>query len=300
MTADGIVWHTETGGVPGRLTFSVYGDGVLNFFEGDKVEFYCDGKGVFSGFVFTKKRDRRNIITVTAYDQTRYLKNKDTYVYSSVTASELLRKMLKDVQLEAGEIDDTDIVLNGFVEEEKALIDIVMRALEFDRVYSGKKYVLYDDFGKVCLKESGRLDSGYVIDKNNTGNFSYCSSIDEDSFTAVKVRRKGNKNEVLTVKNDEGIKNWGFLQELYVAEKDEDLAKAAEVRLKEGNKRTRRITVENVLGNTSVRAGSSVFVSLDIGDIIINDFFTASEVTHKFYNGEHIMDVVLKGGEFVE
>ena len=75
---DGVEWSTERWGVPGKLTFKVLADRFLDFSEGSAVQLRLDGAKVFFGFVFTQKRDKENRISVTAYDQLRYLKNKDT------------------------------------------------------------------------------------------------------------------------------------------------------------------------------------------------------------------------------
>ena len=83
---DGIQLELERKNVPGKLTFSVVKDDLINFTEGNAVSLKVDGKGVFYGFVFSKQRDKGNTIKVVAYDQLRYLKNKDTYVYSNKTA----------------------------------------------------------------------------------------------------------------------------------------------------------------------------------------------------------------------
>lgn len=55
---DGVTWDTERKGSPGRLSFSVVKDAGLNFQEGNPVSFRQDGKDVFYGFVFTKRRDK--------------------------------------------------------------------------------------------------------------------------------------------------------------------------------------------------------------------------------------------------
>ena len=71
---------------PGVLEFSFVDTGI-NIGNGDPVRFKdADGKEVFYGFIFRMKRDRSNIVTITAYDQIRYLKNKDTLVYENKTA----------------------------------------------------------------------------------------------------------------------------------------------------------------------------------------------------------------------
>ena len=58
-------------------------DDVLDFSEGSAVRLKENGDEVFFGFVFKQQRAKEQIITVTAYDQLRYLKNKDTIVYEN-------------------------------------------------------------------------------------------------------------------------------------------------------------------------------------------------------------------------
>ena len=95
--AEGIEWTTERKGAPGKLVFKVLKDGLLDFSEGSAVRMKADGQGVFFGFVFKQQRAREGIITVTAYDQLRYLKNKDTKVYEGKTAAQLIRMLAKEI-----------------------------------------------------------------------------------------------------------------------------------------------------------------------------------------------------------
>ena len=55
---------------------------------------------MFKGFVFKKSRDEdvRNI-KVTAYDQLRYLKNKDSKVFENVTSSQILAQLCDEFVL---------------------------------------------------------------------------------------------------------------------------------------------------------------------------------------------------------
>ncbi len=77
--------------VPSKMTFKVPKDPNLNFEEGDIVKFVVNGGVVFLGFVFEKQRDGNNNISVTCYDQLRYLKNKDCYVIGAMTATEFIK-----------------------------------------------------------------------------------------------------------------------------------------------------------------------------------------------------------------
>ena len=93
---EGIQWTTERAGSPSTLKFTVVKDASIAFEEGDPVRLKVDGKEVFFGFVFTKKRNKEHLIEVTAYDQLRYLKNKDTYVYENKTAGEVVKMIASD------------------------------------------------------------------------------------------------------------------------------------------------------------------------------------------------------------
>ena len=127
---EGIEWTTQRRGTPGKLVFKVIKDSKLNFSEGAAIRLTVDGQKVFYGFVFTQKRDKDGIIEVTAYDQLRYLKNKDTYVYENKTASELLQMIATDFELQTGAIEDTGFKIASRVEENTALFDMMENALD--------------------------------------------------------------------------------------------------------------------------------------------------------------------------
>ena len=191
---DGIEWSTERWGVPGRLTFKVLADGILNFSEGSAVQLRVDGAKVFFGFVFTQKRDKENRISVTAYDQLRYLKNKDTYVYENQTASELIKMIAADFALNAGEIADTGYVIADRSEMDNSLFDIIQNALDITLVNTRQMYVLYDDFGSLTVKNIADMyvqnENGtyLMIDEGTGENFEYTSSIDNSTYNKIKWR----------------------------------------------------------------------------------------------------------------
>ena len=74
---DDVTWELNRKGAPGKLTFKVVKDSTLQMVEGDEVSAQIDGTDFFFGYIFAKKRNKDNTISVTAYDQLRYLKNKD-------------------------------------------------------------------------------------------------------------------------------------------------------------------------------------------------------------------------------
>ena len=139
VVQEGITWATERKGCPGELKFKV----VISFTEGDAVRLKVNGQNVFYGFIFKKQRDKEQIISVTAYDQLRYLKNKDTIVYENKTAGELIQMIAKDYMMQTGTIEDTGFKIKSRVEENTSLFDMIQNALDMTLENQKYMYVMY-------------------------------------------------------------------------------------------------------------------------------------------------------------
>ena len=59
------------------------------------------------------------------------------------------------------------------------------------------------------------------------------------------------------------------------------------------NTKTRSLSISDALGDTRVRAGSSVIVKLGLGDINVQSYLLVESVTHKFKQEQHLMDLKL-------
>lgn len=297
-----VTWETERKGVPGKLTFKVLKDNVLNFLEGNPVRFSLGDTKVFYGFVFSKSRTKDKIITVTCYDQLRYFKNKDTYVYKNKTAGDVVTMIAKDFLLNIGTIEYTDYIIPSRVEDNKTLFDIAQNAIDMTLQNKKELYVLYDNFGKICLQNIERLKLGLIIDEETGENFDYKSSIDEQTYNQIKLiyeNKDTGKREVYITKDSSKINEWGILQYFEKLQNNTNAKSKADALLQLYNKKTRKLTIKNALGDIRVRGGSSVIVKLDLGDIKVQNFMVVEKVKHTFKNNEHFMDLTLKGGEFI-
>ncbi len=299
---DGVTWDTERKGSPGRLSFSVVKDAGLNFQEGNPVSFRQDGKGVFYGFVFTKRRDKGGLIQVTAYDQLRYLKNKDTVREVGVKASDLLEMLAADFRLQCGEIEDTGYTIESIAEDDQSLFDIILGALDETVQATGKLFVLYDDFGKLCLRDIANMKREFLVDRDVSEDIDYSSSIDSQTYNKVKLTYENGdtgKRDVFISQDGEAMNRWGVLQYYESVQTETGAAQKADALLKLYDRKTRTLTVRGVLGDVSVRAGTLVPVSLHLGDIVANTFMLAEKVKHTFRENEHVMDLTLIGGDFI-
>lgn len=294
---DGVKLEWERTGVPGKLTFTVLKTSGLTFVEGDSVCFYYDNKKVFMGYVFKKKRDREHHIEVTCYDQLRYLKNKYTYVFENKSASQIVKALCNDFKLTTGTIDNTKYIIPAIAEENKSAFDIVLNVLEDTLLNTGDMFVLYDDFGKIQLKNCTNMLSTTLIMEDTAENFDYTSSIDDETYNQVVLYYK-NKDEVIqifTASSPTTIKQWGTLRYFEEVKNPTIGQNKANSLLKLYNKKTRELKVNGAFGDVTIRGGTLIPVKLNLGDIVTNNFMMVEKVTHTFENNRHTMDLTLEG-----
>lgn len=302
IVEEGITWETVRKGVPGKLTFTVVKDGTLNFQEGNAVRLKVDGQNVFYGFVFTKKRDKGNTIDVVAYDQLRYLKNKDTYVYTNKTASDLVKMIAADFKLNIGTIENTPYIIASRVEDNKTLFDMIQNALDLTLENKKQMYVLYDDFGKLSLKNVESMKLDLLIDDETAEDYSYTSTIDNNTYNKIKLsyeNEKTGKREIYIAQDSNNMNNWGVLQLFETIQEKTNGKVKADTLLALYNKKTRNLSVKDAFGDVRVRGGSSVIVKLNLGDVDVQNYMIVESVKHTFKNNEHLMNLTLRGGDFV-
>lgn len=304
---EGIEWTTERKNTPGKLTFKVLKDDILDFSEGSAVRMKENSDEIFFGFVFKQHRAKEQIITVTAYDQLRYLKNKDTIVYENKTADQFLRMIAADYSLNVGVLESTNYLIESRVEENTSLFEMVQNALDLTLTNTGDMFVLYDDFGKLTLKHLSSMAVGspgayFMVDEETGENFEYTSSIDDSTYNKIKLTYDNEKTgfrEVYIAQDSSNIKRWGVLQYFDTLKKGENGQAKVDALLSLYNKKTRNLKLTNVLGDNRVRAGSMIVVNLDLGDLKLKNFMLVESCKHIYKESEHWMDLTLRGGEFV-
>lgn len=293
-----IVWETERCGMPGKLTFTVVNDKTFDFQEGNKIMLNCEGKGLFLGYVFQKMRDKNQLIKVIAYDQLRYLKNKDSYIYYNKKASDLLKMITGDFNLKTGLIEDSGYIIAAKIEDNKSLFDMILNAMDDTYRATGKLFLLYDNNGEICFTNVENRKVNSLIESDTAEDFKYQSSIDGNTYNKVKLiyedRRKGIRQVHIT-KNDDSIQQWGVLQYFTYINDDVNGKALADEILKQKNKKRRNLTIVNALGNTKVRAGCLIPVNLILGDVDTKAYMIVEKCVHKFKNKEHFMDLFVRG-----
>lgn len=299
MVEDQIKWETERKGQPGKLTFSIVKDPQINFQEGNAVQLRVNGEDVFFGFIFKKERSKDNVISVTAYDQMRYLKNKDTYKYKDKSAGELIQMIATDFNLRAGDLEDTGFKIVSRVEDNKSLIEMIQSALDITLQNTNKLYVLYDDFGHLTLKNIESMKLNLLIDDEVAENYKYSSSIDGETYNKIKLyynNEKTGNREIYIAQDTFNINNWGVLQYFDQVNDKVNPSSNADALLKLYNVKKRTLTISNAIGDVRIRAGCSIPIVLSLGDVNVSNYMIVEKVSHTFGTDEHRMELTLKGG----
>ncbi len=297
-----ITWKTNRIGSPGSLDFSlikgaIFQDVAFQINNGDIVRFRYNDQNVFYGYVFSIDGGKDEGVRIKCYDQIRYLLNKDTYVFSKVTAADILKRIADDFNLKTGQIADTVYVIQTMVEDNQTLLDIIDKALVLTIWNTGKNYVLYDDFGTLALRDVEEMLVDFIIGDNSLmTDYVLKSSIDQDTYNRVKLykdNKKTGKREVYIAKDSANIAKWGTLQLTQSVDEDKNAAQINAllnqlITIK--NRETRTLRVE-AIGDVRIRAGC--YVPIVIEEYQINQPFLVNEVTHRF-GDDYTMTLDLK------
>lgn len=302
IVQDEITWSTERKGVPGKLTFKVFKDKNLKVGMGDPIRFKYGDNKIFFGFIFTKSENKDNTISITAYDQLRYLKNKDSYIYTNKTASNVIQTIVNDFNLNAGEIADTKYKIAKKSENNKTLFDIILNALDDTMLNTNELYVLYDDFSKLTLKNIRDMKADILIDDETVQDYEYNVTIDNEVYNQIKLifeNSETKQRSIYMTKSTENINKWGVLQYYGTLNEGENGKSKADSLLKFYNKEAKTLKIKGAFGEPSIRAGTLLVFNFNFSDTKLLSYMLCEKVTHHFKDGEHTMDLTVIGGDFI-
>lgn len=297
-------WKTSRAGKPGSLDMTVvlppeWQSSDFGIGCGDVIRIRMDGKDFFHGYVFSIDSSDEREYRLTVYDQIRYLLEEDSYFATNVKASQILIDNAKAMGLAVGQVTDTEFVIPKFGEAGQKRLDMIYKALDQTLLSKGTSFVLYDDAGKLTLRNLTEMRADVVIgDGSLAYGYSISRSIDSETYNRIKLARENKEKGKLEsyVYEDSGtIAKWGRLQLL---QKVDDGLNAAQIEamgkrlLELKNREQRKFSVE-ALGDLSIRAGT--VVQITISEQGINQYFLVEECKHNFQGGSHTMSLELRG-----
>ncbi|WP_338630568.1 XkdQ/YqbQ family protein [Clostridium baratii] len=285
---------------PGKLTFTLQnvldGDYIS---EGSPVSLKINTNKIFFGYIFKIGKNDKKEVKVTAYDQLRYLKYKDTYVLKSLTCSQIFKKICTDYNINHKVKHTSNHVLPAKIEDNKNIGEIIQRAFDQTLIDTGDWFFMRDNFGTLeqlnVWEEKTTLAIG---DESLLNSYDYELSIDDETYNQVKLvkeNKKTKKREIYIVKDSKNINKWGLLQ--YFDKVNEKMNEAqikerAEMLLKHYNKPKKSLKLE-CIGDFRVKAGCGVVLVIsDLkNDVPFNKYVIVRSVSHKIENNNHTMSI---------
>jgi hypothetical protein len=294
-----VSWTTSRVGRPASVDFSLLRNSMdLTIDNGDIVRIRKNDVNVFYGYTFSVKENQIGEVRIKAYDQIRYLLNKDTYVFKNISTGDVIRRIAADFKLAVGRVDDTGYKIPSMIEDGQTLLDIIEKANTLTAAITGQLYVFFDDFGELTLRRVNDFQSGFYIgDGSLMTGFDYGREIDSDTYNRIKLYRDSKetgKREVYLAEDTANIARWGVLQlyesvdeEMNPAQINEMLMQYAKLK----NREQKSLKVD-AIGDMRVRAG--MMISIIVESIGQNQPMLVDEVKHRFNGTDHTMTLALK------
>lgn len=277
-----------------KLEFSYINEKLI-IENGSIIRFRYNNADIFYGVVFKRGQNKNKEITVTAYDQLRYCKAKDTIVSKNDTVTTLTKKMCNYFGLTTGTLTDTKYTLPTNVKDDTTWLDIIYSAITETLTNKGEWYALRDEYGSISIRNLADLKLGFVLgDKSLCYGFSYQKSIDDEFYNQIKIvsdNETTGQRDVYIKTDNKSIEKFGLLQYFEVLDKNSNPSQVkakADALIKLYNEERQTLNLE-CLGDTRVRAGSSFYLTLgDIG--IVEKRMIVRSVTHN-YMPNHTMSL---------
>lgn len=279
-----ISWETRRTGTPGKVSMTVLQDSEVAWNLGAVVTVAEEGDNLFFGYVFSITYSQDSTVEILAYDQMRYLKNKDTYVFTGQRADQMIAQICKDYGLEVGALPSTGYVIPTLVEDQSTLIDICLGALEETLQQTGNRYTLWDDYGTLQLSLVEKGDRVLLLgDSSLVTAYSHQQSLDEETYNRVVVSQMQNGERVKYIAQDSDNQGpWGLLQLSQSATTaTNDPQGLADTLLSLYNQPSQTVTLQ-AIASPGLRAGEVVQVT--IADADLETTCLVEQVTHDLYH----------------
>lgn len=259
----GISWFTSINSQPGKLQFDFMDNSTVYLREGDLIEMRVDGQNVFKGKIFKRKRKMsvNGFWSITAFDNTFYLKNEDTLLFNANTVTDRFKRICEVQGVPYKILDKSTYNCTAVIENKHTYYSMLEDAINETRTGSSQRFAFWDNYGTLEMFNLNRQITRLVIgDESLMSDYDYEVSI-EDTANSVKVLREDKdkgKREIYTEKDNKTIEKWGKLQIVEtISDADlnaSQLKQIAKDKLKERNKETVTISMQ-AISNLEIRAG---------------------------------------------
>lgn len=266
---------------------------------GSTVRLKVDGVRMFLGYVFQTSVDKYGVMTFTAYDSVRYLKNTfSNYYPKNYKIRDVINDIATSFSLEVGHLEDIPHQGSYLMIDNECALDVICKLVETAMILTGRILVFYaDDRGRLTLRYADDMIADVLIgDDSLATEYTLSSSIDEDTYNQIFLYREsegaGHRIPGLAMDDATTLK-WGTLR---LTESVQDILSEAQLHdrahkmLDMKDRPTKSMSI-TALGVAGLRAGMMInihFPSIP-DDISKKQTVILDSVTHNFEDMNHTM-----------
>lgn len=251
------------------------------------------------GILLNEKKSGKDPVEYAAYEYGFYLNKSDAvYRFKKMRADDAIRKILRDFGIPIGEIPFLSTSITQIYNNKK-ISDILKSILRQVRHATGKRYILEQRNGKMCviLYKSMKIQAVFKMDGTTykATDFIADPSRELDVTSMINTIQVISDEKVILTKSDGPmLRKYGKLQKTISVDKKKkkEAAKNAQSELDELSKVIETTKVV-LLGDDKVKAGRVIELNEKYTGIKGN--YTIKDVTHTVSNGIHKMSVNMEG-----
>lgn len=246
---------------------------------------------IFSGKIFLQSRNSESYtMEFVAYDNLIYLaKSKLTYKFTDAVIADAIKTVGLTLGVTTGEFcDDAKKYKISCIADGMTGSEIINKCLETLKAWTGWKYHVYmtDNQGQQVLnvvRADTVIDDFVITDTKNLTSASHSASVEDMRNQICIVDENGNITGY--IKNDDDIKKYGCLQDVYKVDNKQNTQTMARSMLK----RVKETSQISALGNYQCIAGFAV----EIEEEQIKGKFLIETDEHTISNNNHTMTLTL-------
>lgn len=305
-----IEWSTDIdNSQAGKLKFDYQEDDSVIPEEGDFLRFRFNNQNVFLGRFFSRKRNSKRVMQITACDLVFYLlKNKHTYALKAATSAQIFTQICQDLARDIPQLSHRVVNASSFnvppkMHDNETLFDIIKDALDLTLINRREWFFIRDNFGILEHINIDDLQTDLVIgDQSMATDFEFESSISVDTYNQVRLVRENQetmRREVYIVRDSSNIRKWGRIQFHDTVDDNLNIRQIearAKLILEAKNRPTRKLKIP-VLGDLRIRAGNGVVLNItSLRGEGFGEFQRAlvATCTHKWSGSVHTMDLSME------
>lgn len=295
-----LTFRTERTCTPGILSGEIPDVTGHAIQMGDTCRLRIDGTNVFYGRVFSTTINRWGVMSFTAYDQLRYLKNTfSNYYYGAFTPKQVIEDIAKQYNLELGEIADIPKIGRCLRIDNESCFDVISKLVDTACVLTKKILVFWDNMGKLTLSYADDMISDVLVgDESLATEYTLSTDIDNDTYNRVSLYRESSEAgaRFYAPAEDPGnVSKWGVL---HLIESVDDVMTNAQMQdrankmLEMKNRPFKSMNI-TALGVVGLRAGMMItihFPSLE-DSVSKRQMVILDAVEHHFEDSVHTMEL---------